>query len=1762
MDYARLRDQTLGSEQEEEAVTVNTRALIDKVLARYSGEWTTFRELIQNAADASASRVSIKFETLPSATVPTPQSTGPSDRLKHVVLHHTLSRVLVTNNGQPFNENDWSRLKRIAEGNPDETKIGAFGVGFYSVFADCENPFVTSGQQTMAFYWKGNSLFTRRGKLPTDQKNSDTCFVLDYRNTTSPVPNLISICHFLSTSLTFVGLEKIDLVLDDWNLFTLAKKAAPSTPVPIPRDLDTRKGMMRISSVESQNSQIDASWMNIVGWTPTSTGKSSADTSEETETGQSLRSFFSRLAGTTQKKAAAKKAAKEEEERQRAISEDLVGRSSATVFTRVNTIEIKTNVSSSFSAELERATKKPPPKQTRISILTSSFDETSATMGTLTGTAAQKAAEIITSILPSRSGRIFIGFPTAQTTGLLAHISAPSLIPTVERESIDLNARWVREWNSDLLGVAGIACRIAYAGEMVVLRAKLSSTSKAAGSIEAKEADVSALYPAAIHALKQYTFQESTPLPRAGALIEHAFWSCSKKSSIEIFSSRGVMQSQDVRLASEDLSFVSGIPVIPDPLLKDANDFISKLQEFGFINDITTSDIKSELEKKALSEQQLIELLKWAAHKVKINELDSRAVQSLFGVTIANVVGDGSSQADVLVLSQIKNFLNISKIGPENPVPPETIPFRLSKDIRQVDMQGFGWEELQVVPWLRWLLDHTGTKALSVERDMTISPTFAGQVLAVLSKNWDHVSQSSRGTIVELLSVRTVIPTKVGLKRPPEAYFSSVKLFDDLPTIEGLPLVKDKFLKALGVRKTIELHVIFERLMTKTAIDNKSQNSGWSHMDLMRYLVSVWSDIPEEDIAQLKAMPIWPAEKDGDSRQCSSQRYRMSELFMPRDNLRGLGLPILQWPGMFNEYNADGKFVRHLGLRSHPDVPELINVLVRANANKESALYEKALRYFIESHYSNNYTSFDMTGIGIPFLPLENGEPFQVVKPSDCFSDPKAEVLLYPILRKDLQTHATKFGVLPDPPAADCAARLIKRPPQSRGEARKVFGYLSGRAADINGTIASRLSQANIVPLTSRSLGKSEKESPVRLVPPSACFLGDGEEFGDIFDYVDFGQDANVFLLKVGCKHEPSTVEVARLVIRDPKRIYSTLGHDRYQGLLRRLHNNISTLKLDRSLWREMQQAQFLTAYKEEPPKNSEKNSITELGKEVDFAEEELEPRLISWRLKSADQITVADDQVGFNYFRDHLIVAPPDDTLESLCLALGSLPLSSLIEDTFRFGPRMSDQKEAENLRETILERARLFLHEQPIASIKHDAKWLEKNLEVELLQTISLRKSLRGRNIHVTERRSAAAAGKSKLCITKGPDSWQISYAIVGLLIERPKTQTLFMFETFLTTPLLKLRARGYNVDRILRKHAAQDRVAAEKQRQLQEAKARQQEEERARADEVDRNRPRPVQLPITAREPDSMGMGESSHSPDQSLMPGAFQDSPDRAIGNGRATEPGTGGFFSSLTRSLGLDNSRAQDNTRHQAIDNPLAPSIPAGLQNAFATRNPLAPPPYTQYDPQQVRGQVHTERVTPPDQVRQNLSRAVGASRPHGSSSLFSRPETNAVKETSSYCDTKPGHNLNLVGTTSAGLRVFAASGAMSPSFLSDNQAGLDAFSTIILACASIFNMPKESLHIYYDNSGNTIAFNAQGSIFCNYRFFAQLHLRGMMLHDHAQLSHARTQALVYWWVTLCHELAHNLVSDHSAQHSYYTEQFVAQYFPAVVSLAAGRNESG
>ena len=1748
IDYARLREQTMGSGLDEEAVTVNTRALIDKVLARYSGEWTTLRELIQNAADASATNVTIRFETLPSSTVPAPQTNDASEQLKHVLLHHTLGRLLVSNNGEAFGENDWSRLKRIAEGNPDETKIGAFGVGFYSVFADCESPFVSSGDQTMAFYWKGNSLFTRRGRLPKEHSGTETCFMLDYRSTTSPVPGLLSLCQFLSTSLTFVGLECIDLWLDQWNLLRLTKKTAPAADVSIPRDVNTKTkdGLMKIVGVEYQNAQIDARWMNVVGWTRTSNALQT--TSQQTEDAgppaQSLRSFFSRFtAGGSSTTAAKKRAAKEEEAVQQAISEDLAGISTATVFLRVSTVNVQTYVPKTLAAELERATKKPPPKHTRIAILTSSYDETSASLSTVSGLGSGKAADIFASVLPTKNGRIFIGFPTAQTTGLLAHISAPSVIPTVERESIDLNARYVRTWNVEMLRVAGIACRVAYTGEMAELKAKLSRQMSSSGNKKVHKDDLAAIMPAAIHAFKQYTYQESTPSSQVGQIIEEAFWTCNQKASIDVLSTRGVLPSFEVRLATEDLSFVEGIPVIPDQIVDKASGFLNKLQEFGLLSEITTRDIKKELEAQALNENQLSELLKWASKKMDLDQLDSSAIHSLFDGTVATIADEhtGTYAGPVLLLGNIDAFPNVSKIPAELPMPPNTIPFRFIKGIPKNQLEAFGWTELQIVPWLRYLLEKDGN-GLSLEQSLTKSAAFASQVLPVLSKAWEPLSQSSKTTVVELLSNRTVIPTKLGMRTPALSYFASVRLFDDLPTVTGLQGTKEKFLASLGVRKTVELSVVFERLMAKSAGEKGTSESKWSHVDLIKYLVSVRDDIPNDDINKLRKTPICPAEQAEGTKGGTGRLYRVTELFEPKGPLRELGLPLLYWPEPFRLGSPEAKFLSFLGLRSYPSVPELVDIMVKAAPQGDVRLYETAMLYFVANHYANGYRKFSMHTIEVPFLPLQGEDLSKLATPRQCFVNKRCAMLNFSILREDLHLHAPLLGVEQDPPILLCGDRLVKQPPLTRADAKNVFGYFAGRLNEIgaSGNLAEKLGEAPIIPVTK----SPEKGASVRFITPRSCFLGDSQTYGDIFDFVDFGSEANSFLLKIGSKHEPSAIELAGMLVREPVRLLNTLGSDKYLSLLRRIADNATGLKTDKTLWANLKRASCLLACREVSSTGASSNKAPDEDDMDRFDDEE--SAIKEYSLANASQMVLADDFGSYRLFRDRLLTAPQEEVLENFYHALGTPWLSSLVEDDQRMGPLLKDQGPAHALQRLIVERCRLFLYDHTTDAVRHDSRWLEKCLNVQTTSSLSLRKTLRGHNVTYTEKKTAALHRETKkdatLYVTARPDLYEVSRALMSLLLKRPKQQDFLALEMIMESDLRRLKTKGYNVDRILRQKAAESRVAEnERQKQLEEEQKRIAEQEQ-----------------IWRNSQAARGIDQQPHNdktPDKPrAMPGSFNDSPESGTAGPVAlpNRPKKGSIFSTLSKQLGFNTD---DESVQQQMRN-LQEQGSSGQRSI--TSAPEHPPPYTAKDPQgKATGQ--PQQVTPPHDLQQNLVSAVQASRAHDSSTLFSPPSTKNIKENTSYCDNKPGQDLSFVADSKPGIKIFLdrnTTAERRTAFLQSNYDALTAFAFMLLDCGDIFLLKPQSMHIFYNEEGNSIAFNSNGSIFCNLRFFLQLHWNKWNIKS----GEGKREAAVYWWVTLCHELAHNLVEDHGSQHEFYTESFVTQYFPKMVAKAAQFSE--
>ncbi|KAF7587388.1 hypothetical protein BBP40_007332 [Aspergillus hancockii] len=1681
IDFNALKARTMGSGNDEEAVTVDTRGLISKVLARYSGKWTVLREMIQNAADANATKVTIKFETLPSTIVPLPSHADDTTLVKHTISHHSLRRLLISNNGLPFSEKDWARLKRIADGNPDETKIGAFGVGFYSVFDDCEEPFVSSGKDAMAFYWKGNALFTRRLQL-NEASNPETTFVLDYRNDTSPIPSLMELCQFLSSSLTFVSLERIELWLDDWNLLQLTKKIAPSIDLAIPRDIESKtpQGLMKILNVTREVAQVDAIWMPVVEWNP------HANLLREglRDTAGSLRTFFSKLTGQS----GSDKPAKEIKDNA-SDSEDMTKASTASVFLHINTASIQCSTSQSLSSELERATRKPPPKKSIVAVLTPSYDTT------LASGSSGLQSEILSSILPSKAGRIFIGFPTHQTTGLNAHISAPSVIPTVERESIDLNTRYISKWNLEMLRAAGIVCRIAWSAEMASIKSKIQPSKSPKTRIE----DIASVLPEAIHTANQFVFRESTPSSALGQTIEDAFWTCNRNASIEVLSTCGITQSHQARIAPKDLSFMDSIPVLPGDFVSNAKDFVKKLTDFGLVTDITVSDIKRELEVSTLNPSQVVEFLSWLGRRAVSGQLDSLSVQSLLNVAVTNDEDSSRTVTRLLVFADINSYLNAQRIPVDMPLPPSTIPFRYTKSLRKQELESFGWTELQIVPWIHWLVSNAGNRnVLTVEQDISQTPYFSAQVLPVISKQWDILSQPSKQSVITLLQPHTVIPTKLGMRRPAETYFSSVRLFDDLPVIRGLNSVKEKFLAALGVRKTVELGVIFERLLDTTETSESHINpKKWSHVDLIRYLASVHDDIPAKDIKRLKDTSICTAEVNGAPKDSKIEHklYKIYELFEPKDPLRALGLPLIEWPGRYQSSSSEGKFLSTLGLRSFPSPLELVQIMARAAAAKDWILHGKAMSYYIAEYHNNGYAAFNCDEVTVPFLPIEGSDGLST--PSQCFTDEAATLFELKILRQALHPHASKLGVKQHPALTDCLNYLLRQPPSTKGDARVTFRYLAKRVPDLKPRDIDRVSSAQIVPVSVKD--STDGGSGTRRVAPNLCYLGEGEDYKEIFDFVDFGKEANFFLMAVGSKREPTKTELAYMLVKEPARITSTLqSADKYLKLLRTLAENMYSLKKDRELFSHMKRSAFLLA-----SRDIASLAQVQSGKEspINSDEDDDEHSIKEWSLTAARDTVVVDDFQSFNLFKEHILAAPQEETLENFYLALGAMPLSSLVEERAHWGAMASDQRPASKLQKLIQERSRLFLHDQSADSIRHDVRWLEKNIRVQVVHSISLTRSLKGRNVSHTQKRRAIITRQPTfwvLWICPGSyDLYEISQALVHLILVRPKLHSTLTLEMLLKTDLLELKARGYNVERILKQKANEARIAEDKrQKQLEEERQQLQEREAAWAQER-------AQAQVQAQSQQA----EDKRKP---LMPGDFPDSPSTSSKNidsglqGESLEQNQNrrphGLFANLTKRFGLDNGRS--------TWNPLGGD--SSQPSTGSSNTNIPPPPYSAEDPQKSRAE-EPVTVSPPHRLQSQLLSAIQACRPHDRSN-----------------------------------------------FLAKNSAGINLFASMLIDCASVFTLRADILSVFYDAGGKTIAFNRTGSIFCNYFYFQNLHEKDLLQNPAAD----RSEALVYWWVILCHELAHNLVGDHSSAHSYYSESFVAQYFPKIaIKLAATNKQS-
>ena len=775
--------------------------------------------------------------------------------------------------------------------------------------------------------------------------------------------------------------------------------------------------------------------------------------------------------------------------------------------------DIKVTVDRNLERELERATKKPPPKSTILQLI---FSE-SPGLEDGSKKKAGGADDIFGGLHPDTGGRIFIGQATGQTTGIGGHIAA-RFIPTVERESIDLMDRFVSVWNKELLAIGGHVARLVYEIQLRNLREKWAA-------IQPKHADLlqgstspdaeitRMLLDQAAHAMRYFTFKRSTPSAQVSQVMEASFFSSLGDKSLPVLSNLGVRGAEEIRMPNPMLDkFLPNLPVLARTLDTEADLFTARLRERGMLADISLIDVIAALNKTPLDEEQLVACVNWWKQIVDLPQYDGTVRDRLIEATIVTVKEPDSKTEKIVAFSGVKTFLNTSMIPAEVPLPAHTLPYVLSKHLQATDMVNiFGWHELGLAEWTRSL----------GESDFTHSGDAAERLLGVIGRAWARLSNVNRDEIKRTLQEVNCIPTSLGYKKPGEAYHAEVSLFEDLPVIAlGSVVIKGSMrsmLDHLGVRSVVDLQLIFTRLVGKSV---------WSCAELVKYLSSVRKSLSENEFARLKktaAFPVWSSPSSGLDKP---KRTTPEALCEPTPENKQLGVPVLDYGDHpWKPSSAEANFMYDLGLRRHA---RLVDVL-RIASNPGPEEHQRGLEYLLKN--IRHYPGFNAPAQAgeVAFIPARsaNGET-KLARPTEVYTDTGSAAIGCYVVDKLSREDADKLKLLKDPPVSVMVQYLLKTPPATIDQGKIAFQYLATRVPDL----ARENAGLSIVPFIPIGNG--------RHVQPSQTFFTPQDKtsevyqlYKDLYTFVDF-DGGNFFLKQCGVKAQPTQEQIARMLIGDP----------------------------------------------------------------------------------------------------------------------------------------------------------------------------------------------------------------------------------------------------------------------------------------------------------------------------------------------------------------------------------------------------------------------------------------------------------------------------------------------------------------------------------------------------------------------------------------------------------------------------------------------------
>lgn len=460
--------------------------------------------------------------------------------------------------------------------------------------------------------------------------------------------------------------------------------------------------------------------------------------------------------------------------------------------------------------------------------------------------------------------------------------------------------------------------------------------------------------------------------------------------------------------------------------------------------------------------------------------------------------------------------------------------------------------------------------------------------------------------------------------------------------------------------------MIFTRLLS---------DGSWSHVDLVKYLASVQSTLSDLETRRLRETAIFTKEGEEPAiREVQKpvtrpdgttvmevqtkkvlKRYRACELFAPIEVTRELSLPLIYWTTSprWRPGSDEAKFLEKLGLITSPPLATLLLLSApeQTMTSDRKKIQNRALNYLIE-HHQDYRNAYDVSKIQIKFLPCSDGKTYAT--PRDCFTNPDVKLLGFQVLHSDLIPVRDKLGVQENPSSDRLVQAFLQKRELDHDAARKVFEYMANRMGDLSSSHWRQLRQFAFIPV--------KENGVVVLKEPAHCYFesDDSASFHkELFLYVNFGALANSFLRSCGVKDEPTTVELAAMIVKDPQRFWDlSSGGERYLTALRQIAGQFSLIRSNRQLLNDMKTKPFLVGIKRTTLSEQQQKEQQKLENNEKEDEEYSDEEFVQYRLAKASDIFISDDTMGQQIFSP--LSAPMEPLLEEFYTNLGSKMLST----------------------------------------------------------------------------------------------------------------------------------------------------------------------------------------------------------------------------------------------------------------------------------------------------------------------------------------------------------------------------------------------------------------------------------------------------------------------------------------------------------------------